>query len=83
MVSSVALEGERAIIGIELTTPACPSRDVIAPSIETAVGQLPGVTGVDVRSRAQVVGRPNHPSNPRLPGRQEHHRRRRGQGRRR
>jgi len=68
MVSSVALEGDRAIVGIELTTPACPSRAVIAKSIETGVGKLPGVAGVDVRFTAKVVGRPNHPSNPRLPG---------------
>ena len=68
MVSSVALEGDRAIVGIELTTPACPSREVIARSIEAAVGKLPGVAGVDVRFTAKVVGRPNHPSNPRLPG---------------
>jgi len=68
MVSSVAVEGDRAVIGIQLTTPACPSRDVIAKSIETAVGKLPGIAGVDVRFTARVVGRPNHPSNPRLPG---------------
>src|SRR3954463_14888415 len=68
MVSSVALDGDRAIIGIELTTPACPSRDAIARSIETAVGKLPGIAAVDVKLTARVVGRPNHPSNPRLPG---------------
>ena len=69
MVSAVAVEGGRAIIGIELTTPACPSRDVIARSIETAVGKLPGVGGVDVKLHGHAcVGRPNHPSNPRLPG---------------
>ncbi|HSS39496.1 MAG TPA: iron-sulfur cluster carrier protein ApbC [Polyangia bacterium] len=68
MVSSVALDGDRAVIGIELTTPACPSRDVIARSIEAAVGKLPGISGVDVKLTARVVGRPNHPSNPRLPG---------------
>jgi ATP-binding protein involved in chromosome partitioning len=68
MVSSVALDGDRAVVGIELTTPACPSRAVIAKSIETAVGKLPGVGGVEVKFSARVVGRPNHPSNPRLPG---------------
>ena len=58
MVSSVALEGDRAIVGIELTTPACPSRAVIAKSIETGVGKLPGVAGVDVRFTAKVeIGR--------------------------
>src|SRR6478752_1555146 len=68
MVSSVALEGDRAVIGIDLTTPACPSRAAIARSIETAVGKLAGIGGVDVKFGARVVGRPNHPSNPRLPG---------------
>ena len=63
-----AAEGGRVTVDIELTTPACPSRDAIARSVEAAVGRLPGVTGVDVRLSARVVGRPNHPSNPRLPG---------------
>ena len=68
MVSAVAVEGDRAIVGIELTTPACPSRETITRSIQEAVGRLPGISGVDVRFTARVVGRPNHPSNPRLPG---------------
>jgi ATP-binding protein involved in chromosome partitioning len=68
MVSSVAFTDGRAAIGIQLTTPACPSKQVIARSIEEAVGRLPGVTGVDVSFTARVAGRPNHPSNPRLPG---------------
>jgi len=68
MVNAVAVEGGRAIIDIELTTPACPSKDVIASSIQAAVGKLPGISSVDVRFKATVVGRPNHPSNPRLPG---------------
>ena len=68
MVSSVAFAEGRATIGIQLTTPACPSKDVITRSIEEAVGRLPGVTRVDVTFTARVVGRPNHPSNPRLPG---------------
>ena len=57
MVSLVALEGARALIGIELTTPACPSRDVIARSIQAAVGKLPGIAGVEVKFTAKVVGR--------------------------
>src|SRR5262249_26187263 len=48
--------------------PACPSKDVIASSIQAAVGKLPGISAVDVRFKATVAGRPNHPSNPRLPG---------------
>ncbi|HZL17936.1 MAG TPA: Mrp/NBP35 family ATP-binding protein [Polyangia bacterium] len=75
MVTSVEVEpsatgaGEAvAIVGIELTTPACPSKDAIAKSIQDAVGRLPGLARVDVRFTARVLGRPNHPSNPRLPG---------------
>ena len=68
MVSAVAVEGGRVIVDLELTTPACPSKDVITSSIQAAVSKLPGVSAVDVRLKATVVGRPNHPSNPRLPG---------------
>jgi ATP-binding protein involved in chromosome partitioning len=68
MVSSVAVDGGRAAIGIALTTPACPSKATIEAAIKAAVGTLAGVTGVDVTFGAQVWGRPNHPSNPRLPG---------------
>jgi len=68
MVSGVAIDGGRVVVDIELTTPACPSKDVISASIRDAVGKLPGVASVDVRLGAKVVGRPNHPSNPRLPG---------------
>jgi ATP-binding protein involved in chromosome partitioning len=68
MVKAVAVDGGQVNVTIELTTPACPSKDVIARSIEAAVGKLPGVSGVEVGWAATVVGRPNHPSNPRLPG---------------
>ena len=68
MVKSVAVEGGRVAVTIELTTPACPSTDVIAKSVRDAIGRMPGVSAVDVKLDARVVGRPNHPSNPRLPG---------------
>jgi ATP-binding protein involved in chromosome partitioning len=68
MVSAVVADGGHVIVDIELTTPACPSKDTITERIQTAVGKLPGVTSVDVRFTSVVVGRPNHPSNPRLPG---------------
>jgi ATP-binding protein involved in chromosome partitioning len=55
-------------IDIELTTPACPSRDAIGRSVEACVRNVEGVRGVDVRLSATVRGRPNHPDNPRLPG---------------
>ena len=68
MVGGVTVDGGRVAIDIELTTPACPSKDAISASIRDAVGKLPGVASVEVRLGAKVVGRPNHPSNPRLPG---------------
>ena len=55
-------------VDIELTTPACPSKEVISRSVEAAVSALDGVKGVKVRLTAMVRGRPNRPDNPRLPG---------------
>ena len=55
-------------IEIELTTPACPSKEVIARSVEAAARGVAGATSVEVKLSSAVRGRPNHPSNPRLPG---------------
>jgi ATP-binding protein involved in chromosome partitioning len=68
MIKSIDVEGGRVGVTVELTTPACPSKDIITQSIEAAVRALPGVSAVEVRLGAKVLGRPNHPSNPRLPG---------------
>jgi len=68
MVAGIELAGDRAQIAIELTTPACPSRDVIAKAIEEAIGRLPGVGATEVKFSSKVRGRPNRPDNPRLPG---------------
>ncbi len=68
MVSEVKVAGTRVDIGIQLTTPACPSREAIEQSIVAAVGRLPGIERVAVAFEAMVRGRPNDPSNPRLPG---------------
>src|SRR6266702_2151257 len=38
----------------ELTTPACPVRDRFKSQAEDAIGELPGVTAVDVRMTANV-----------------------------
>src|SRR6185369_15771724 len=58
----------RVTVAIELTTPACPSKEAIARAAEAAVKAVAGVTAVEIRTSARVRGRPNHPSNPRLPG---------------
>jgi ATP-binding protein involved in chromosome partitioning len=72
MVASVEVkpegDGAVAVIGIELTTPACPSKAVISKSIEEAVGRLPGLQRVAVHFSSRVLGRPNRPENARLPG---------------
>jgi ATP-binding protein involved in chromosome partitioning len=68
MVAAVELAGARATINVELTTPACPSKELIARSVEEAVGRLAGIESVEVKFSARVRGRPNHPENPRLPG---------------
>jgi ATP-binding protein involved in chromosome partitioning len=68
MVAGVELAGDRAQITIELTTPACPSKETIARAVEAAVGKLPGIAGVDLKLTSKVRGRPNRPDNPRLPG---------------
>jgi ATP-binding protein involved in chromosome partitioning len=68
MIAGVELAGDRAQIAVELTTPACPSKEVIRKAIEDAVGRLPGVAGTEVKFSSKVRGRPNRPDNPRLPG---------------
>jgi ATP-binding protein involved in chromosome partitioning len=67
MVHDVSVNGDRVTVSIDLTTPACPSRDLIARSIEAAVGKLPGVASVEVKLGAKVLGRQPNPQNPRLP----------------
>src|SRR2546429_9666482 len=44
----------RVSFTFELTTPACPVRDRFKSQAEDAVGEIPGVTGVDVRMTANV-----------------------------
>ena len=58
----------RATVEIELTSPACPSRDVISKAVEDAVRTVEGVTAVEVKLSVKTRGRPNRPDNPRLPG---------------
>jgi ATP-binding protein involved in chromosome partitioning len=68
MVKDVSVAGGRVHVALELTSPACPSREVIVKSIQAAVGRLPGVNGVEVALSAAVVPRLTVNQNPRLPG---------------
>lgn len=48
MVRSVAIEGGTVVVGIDLTTAGCPLRDTIVRDVRARVGELPGVTAVEV-----------------------------------
>src|SRR5574339_428158 len=59
-VKDLRIDGDRVGFTIELTTPACPVKDLLRDQARAAVSALPGVTSVDVQMTAQVrsVGRP-------------------------
>jgi ATP-binding protein involved in chromosome partitioning len=46
--------GGRVAFAIELTTPACPVRDLMKAEAERAVKSIPGVTGVEIAMTSQV-----------------------------
>jgi ATP-binding protein involved in chromosome partitioning len=69
MVRHVSVDGGKAKVVIGLTTPACPSREVIEKSVRAAVSKVPGVESVDVELAAPaIVPRPVDTQNARLPG---------------
>jgi ATP-binding protein involved in chromosome partitioning len=68
MVKRAAFHDGVADVEIELTTPACPQREAIKQAAEAAIKQVPGVNSANLVLSARVLSRPNHPSNPRLPG---------------
>jgi ATP-binding protein involved in chromosome partitioning len=68
MVKGVAVDGGAVTCDIELTTPACPLRAEVENRVRAAVARLPGVTEVNVRLSARVVGRVVHPGTARMPG---------------
>jgi ATP-binding protein involved in chromosome partitioning len=55
MLSEVRVANGIAQVGIRLTTPLCPSRDVIAAAVKAEVGRLPGVKQVEVAFSAEVA----------------------------
>jgi ATP-binding protein involved in chromosome partitioning len=67
MVREVAVDGGQVRVDVQLTTPACPSRDAIALAVREAVGRLAGVAGVDVVFSAEVA-QGQGPARERLPG---------------
>jgi ATP-binding protein involved in chromosome partitioning len=59
-VKNLEIQGGRVRFTIELTTPACPVKDLMRDQARAAVTALPGVTAVDIEMTASVraVGRP-------------------------
>ena len=53
-VKDVKLDGGRVAFTIELTTPACPVKDLMRDQAHAAVSALSGVTAVDITMTAQV-----------------------------
>ena len=53
-VKSLRIDGGRVSFTIELTTPACPVKDLLREQARTVVAALPGVTTVDIEMTASV-----------------------------
>lgn len=66
MVKSVAVDGGRVRIHIELTSPACPLKDQIRQDVEKSVRALSGVASVEIEWSAQV--RSSRQPSQQLPG---------------
>ncbi len=58
MVKDVRLEGNRAKLTIELTTPACPMREKIQADAEAALGKVSGLEHFDIHWSARVRAAP-------------------------
>ena len=83
-VKRVAIDGGAVGVTIELTTPACPVKELLRDQAAAAIRGVAGVTSVEVDMtamvRSAVVPGRRARADPRHP---QHHRRRRRQGRRR
>ena len=55
-IKNLKIEGGAVAFDIELTTPACPVKDVMKAQAEKFVGELDGVKSVDITLTAQVRG---------------------------
>jgi ATP-binding protein involved in chromosome partitioning len=53
-VKNLAINGSHVAFAIELTTPACPVKDLMRDQAHDAVSALPGVSRVDIEMTAQV-----------------------------
>ncbi len=53
-IKNLRIEGGRVSFAIELTTPACPVKDLMREQAHAAVSALPGVSDVDIEMTASV-----------------------------
>jgi ATP-binding protein involved in chromosome partitioning len=67
MVKDVTVSGGRAVVAVELTTPACPLKGKIQGDVREAVAAVPGVAEVVVNFTANVRAAPAVAQNP-IPG---------------
>jgi ATP-binding protein involved in chromosome partitioning len=55
-VKNIEIKGSDVRFDLELTTPACPVKDILKSACEDAVAELPGVKKVEVKLTAQTRG---------------------------
>jgi len=55
-IKDLKIDGGRVAFSIELTTPACPVKDMMKNAATNAVSEIPGVEAVDIKMTAQVRG---------------------------
>ncbi len=67
MVKDVQVQDGKARVKVELTTPACPLKDVIQRNVEAATLAVEGITSIDVEMGAKVAARTQEKDD-RLPG---------------
>jgi ATP-binding protein involved in chromosome partitioning len=56
MVKDLAVTNGKVAFTVELTTPACPLRETIESDCRRVLGQIPGITGLEINFGAQVRG---------------------------
>lgn len=54
----IEIKGGRVSVDVNLTTPACPVKDLLRSQCETELKKIPGVESVDVTMTANVKGAP-------------------------
>ena len=67
-VKDLKIENGTVRFNFELTTPACPVKDQMKAECETKIGQLPGISKVEIKMSAQVRGRSDFEKASVLPG---------------